>query len=90
PANFTNTVNGAYFGAVKELELSDQAKDWYIWARAWFETGLVSQTGAWCLSVVDSENKFIAGMAIEKSERARNKALVVFLMGDGAGGSRVV
>lgn len=90
PANFTNTVNGAYFGAVKELKLSDQAKDWYIWARAWFETGLVSQTGAWCLSVVDSENKFIAGMAIEKSERARNKALVLFLMGDGAGGSRVV
>ncbi|NGG16473.1 phage tail family protein, partial [Streptococcus anginosus] len=69
PANFTNTANGAYFGAVKELKLSEQAKDWYIWARAWFETGLVSQTGAWCLSVVDSENKFIAGMAIEKSER---------------------
>lgn len=90
PADFTNTANGAYFGAVKELKLSEQAKDWYIWARAWFETGLVSQTGAWCLSVVDSENKFIAGMAIEKSERARNKALVVFLMGDGAGGSRVV
>lgn len=90
PANFTNTANGAYFGAVKELQLSQQAKDWYIWARAWFETGYVSQTGAWCLSVVDSDNHFIAGMAIEKSERTRNKALVIFLMGDGAGGSRVV
>ncbi|WP_144211018.1 phage tail family protein, partial [Streptococcus constellatus] len=90
PANFTNTANGAYFGAVKELKLSEQAKDWYIWARAWFETGLVSQTGAWCLSVVDSDNHLIAGMAIEKSERARNRALVLFLMGDGAGGSRVV
>lgn len=89
PANFTNTANGAYFGAVKELQLSQQAKDWYIWARAWFETGYVSQTGAWCLSVVDSDNHFIAGMAIEKSERTRNKALVVFLMGDGAGGSLV-
>ncbi len=89
-ADFTNTADGAYFGAVKELNLSQQAKDWYIWARAWFETGYVSQTGAWCLSVVDSDNHFIAGMAIEKSERTRNKALVVFLMGDGAGGSRVV
>lgn len=88
PSGFKNTSNSNWYGAIKELTLSDRATEWYIWARAWFETGLMGQTGAWCLSVVDSENKFIAGMAIEKYDRVGNRAKVIFLIGDGKGGSQ--
>ena len=89
PGNFTNTANGAQFGAVKELVLSETAQNWYIWAKARFETGLMGQTGAWCLSVVDENNRFIAGMAIEKTDTTGNTAQVRFLMGDGNGGSSI-
>lgn len=89
-SGFSDPSNSAFFGAVKELNLSEQAKDWYIWARAWFEAGLMGQTGAWCLSVVDSDNYFIAGMAIEKHDRVGNQAKIFFLLGDGSGNSRIV
>lgn len=90
PSNFSNTANGSQFGAVKELTLSESAQNWYIWAKACFETGLASQTGAWCLAVVDDKNNFIAGMAIEKTNTTANIATIHFLLGDGAGGSRSV
>jgi len=91
PAFSTSGTSGAYqYGAIKELELSETAQNWYIWARAWFETGLDGQTGAWCLSVIDENNHFIAGMAIEKNDTIGNTAQIRFLVGDGAGGSRVV
>lgn len=90
PSSFSNSANGAQFGAIKELTLSETAQNWYIWARACFETGLVNQTGGWCLSVVDDQNRFIAGMAIEKTNTTANIATVHFLIGDGAGGSRPV
>lgn len=90
PSDFTNTTSGAQFGAIKEHTLSQSAKSWYLWAKAWFETGQIDQTGAWCLSVVDTNNKFLAGMAIEKTNLVSNQATVHFLLGDGAGGSRSV
>ncbi|MGN8690367.1 hypothetical protein ACTND8_10750 [Atopobiaceae bacterium HCP3S3_F7] len=90
PGSFTNSANGRQFGAIKELALSESAQNWYLWAKAWFETGQVDQTGAWCLAVVDSNNNFIAGMAIEKTNTTQNQATVHFLLGDGAGGSRSV
>lgn len=91
PAFSTSGTSGALqYGAIKELELSETAQNWYIWARAWFETGLYGQTGAWCLSVIDENNHFIAGMAIEKDDTVGNTAQIRFLVGDGAGGSRVV
>lgn len=91
PAFSTSGTSGAYqYGAIKELELSETAQNWYIWVRAWFETGLDGQTGAWCLSVIDENNHFIAGMAIEKNDTIGNTAQIRFLVGDGAGGSRVV
>ncbi|MGO5318002.1 hypothetical protein ACTQZK_12820, partial [Paraeggerthella sp. LCP19S3_G8] len=49
PGSFTNSANGRQFGAIKELALSESAQNWYLWAKAWFETGQVDQTGAWCL-----------------------------------------
>lgn len=92
PNSFTtNGTSGAYqYGAVKEYTLSNPISQWYIWARAWFETGLMGQTGAWCLTVLDENNHLIAGMAIEKDDIVGNTANVRFLMGDGNGGSRTV
>lgn len=92
PSSFkTSGTSGALqYGAVKEYTLSDPISQWYIWARAWFETGLMGQTGAWCLTVLDEGNHLIAGMAIEKDDTVGNTANIRFLMGDGSGGSRTV
>lgn len=92
PSSFkTSGTSGAYqYGAVKEYTLSNSISQWYVWARAWFETGLMGQTGAWCLTVLDESNHLIAGMAIEKDDTVGNTANVRFLMGDGSGGSRTV
>ncbi|MCO4558908.1 hypothetical protein Si096_01473 [Streptococcus infantarius subsp. infantarius] len=92
PSSFkTSGTSGALqYGAVKEYTLTNPISQWYIWARAWFETGLMGQTGAWCLSVLDESNQLIAGMAIEKDDTVGNTANIRFLMGDGSGGSRTV
>ncbi|MCO4467221.1 hypothetical protein Si133o_01220 [Streptococcus infantarius subsp. infantarius] len=92
PSSFkTSGTSGALqYGAVKEYTLNNPISQWYIWARAWFETGLMGQTGAWCLTVLDESNHLIAGMAIEKDDTVGNTANVRFLMGDGSGGSRTV
>ena len=92
PSSFrTSGTSGALqYGAVKEYTLTNPISQWYIWARAWFETGLMGQTGAWCLTVLDESNHLIAGMAIEKDDTVGNTANVRFLMGDGSGGSRTV
>ena len=91
PANFpTSGTAGAFgYGACKEYVLEKPVEQWYIWARAWFETGLVSQNGEWCLAVIDENNHLLAGMALEKNDRIRNEACVRFLVGDGNGGSMV-
>jgi hypothetical protein len=91
PASFpTSGTAGAFgYGACKEYILETPVEQWYIWARAWFETGLVSQNGEWCLAVIDEDNHLLAGMAIEKNDRTRNDAYVRFLVGDGNGGSIV-
>lgn len=92
PSSFrTSGTSGALqYGAVKEYTLTNPISQWYIWARDWFETGLMGQTGAWCLTVLDESNHLIAGMAIEKDDTVGNTANVRFLMGDGSGGSRTV
>ena len=91
PANFpTSGTAGAFsYGACKEYVLDTPVEQWYIWARAWFETGLVSQNGEWCLAVIDENNHLLAGMALEKNDPIRNEACVRFLVGDGNGGSMV-
>ncbi|WP_171333628.1 phage tail family protein, partial [Enterococcus cecorum] len=78
---FTNTANGGYFGAIQELPLSETCTDWYIWARARFEAGLMGQTGEWALCVADENNQLIAGMIIEKYDRSGNKGQVCFTIG---------
>lgn len=88
--NFTNTQNGSWYGGVKEKRFSETSKNWYLWAQAWFEAGLMGQTGAWCIAIIDKNNHLIAGMAIEKSDSVGNRAYVSFLVGDNKGGSRVI
>lgn len=92
PDDFTTSgTSGAIeYGALKEYTLTNPVSEWYIWARAWFETGLVGQTGSWCLTVLDENNQLIAGYAIEKYDTIGNTSTINFLMGDGAGGTRVV
>lgn len=89
-ADFTNSAGGGQYGAIKELTLTETATNWYIWAKAWFETGRFGQTGNWCLTVLDEDNHLIAGMALEKGDTTGNAAKVQFLLGDGVGGSRNV
>lgn len=91
PSSFTTSgTAGAFsYGACKEYVLEAPVEQWYIWARAWFETGLVTQNGEWCLTVIDENNHLLAGMALEKNDRTRNEAYVSFLVGDGNGGSIV-
>lgn len=92
PSSFTTsgTAGAHQYGAIKEYTLSNPASQWYIWARALFETGLTGQTGAWCLTVLDENNHLIAGMTLEKDDVVGNTAMVHFLLGDGSGGSRTV
>ncbi len=71
----------AYYGAIKEFTATETADSWYIWARAWFETGKVEQTGMWTLAVVSDEGKPIAAMSIHKSSLVSNDAIVTFQLG---------
>nr|ABB02696.1 putative tail component [Streptococcus phage 700P1] len=87
---YTNTTNSNFFGAIKELALSQTAKDWRIWARARFETGLMGQTGQWTLAVVDTNNHVLAAMSIDKFDRAGNSAKISFIVGDNLGNMRTV
>lgn len=88
PTSFSNS-GYSYYGACKELIFDTPMKYCYTWARAWFETGRMGQTGEWCLAYVDEDNHFIAGMAIEKDDAVGNTANIRFLIGDGNGGSTV-
>lgn len=92
PSSFTTsgTAGAHQYGAIKEYTLTNPISQWYIWARALFETGLMGQTGAWCLTVLDENNHLIAGMTLEKDDVVGNTAMVHFLLGDGSGGSRTV
>ena len=88
PASFSNS-GYSYYGACKELILPTPTAFCYLWARAWFETGVMGQTGEWCLAMVDEDNYVICGMALEKNDAVGNSASVKFLLGTGGGGSKV-
>lgn len=89
PASFTNTAGSSYFGAIKEKVFTTPATDWYLWAQAWYETGAMGQTGAWGLSVIDEENKLIAGLSLDKADAVGNTAKMRFNVGTSAGGARI-
>lgn len=74
-----------WYGAAKELVLTNPIESAYLWGRAWFETGKMGQTGQWTLAFIDENNVFIAGIALSKSDKVGNKAVVYFLGNDGDG-----
>lgn len=78
PASFSNTANSNFFGAIKEISLSESARNWYLWAQAWFETGRMGQTGMWTLAIVDEQNKPIAAYILRKGDTTGNKAQCYF------------
>lgn len=78
PASFSNTANSNFFGAIKEIPLSESARNWYLWAQAWFETGRMGQTGMWTLAIVDEQNKPIAAYILRKGDATGNKAQCYF------------
>lgn len=78
PASFSNTTNSNFFGAIKEIPLSESARNWYLWAQAWFETGRIGQTGMWTLAIVDDQNKPIAAYILKKGDTTGNKAQCYF------------
>lgn len=78
PASFSNTANSNFFGAIKEISLSESARNWYLWAQAWFETGRMGQTGMWTLAIVDEQNKPIAAFILRKGDTTGNKAQCYF------------
>lgn len=78
---YTNTANSSYFGAIKEFVITEPATDWYLWAQAWFETGLMGQTGMWTLSIIAEDNSEIASMHIYKTDKTGNTATITFSAG---------
>ena len=81
PDGYTGT--GDMIGALKEYVLTTPAQHWYIWAKAWFETGIMGQTGQWVLSAIDENGVCIASMIIDKSDATGNRASVFFQVWDG-------
>ncbi|MFI8545283.1 hypothetical protein [Enterococcus casseliflavus] len=75
----------SWYGTAKELVLTDAMDYAYLWGRAWFETGKMGQTGQWTLAFIDENNVFIAGIALSKSDKVGNNAVVYFLGNDGNG-----
>ncbi|MHC5226895.1 phage tail domain-containing protein [Enterococcus sp. LJL99] len=90
PQNYTNPSNYSCFGAIKEKAFTESSEHFYLWAQAWFETGLMGQTGCWTLAILDENNYILAGMALEKVDKVGNSATCRFLVGVGNGGSRVI
>lgn len=82
PASATNN-GGNWYGAAKELILPTPTAYCYLWARAWFETGLNGQTGMWTLAFIDENDKHICSMHLHKSDTTGNKAKVSFRADDG-------
>lgn len=87
PASATNN-GGNWYGAAKELILPTPTAYCYLWARAWFETGKMGQTGMWTLAFIDENDKHICSMHLHKSDTTGNKAKVSFRADDGNGNTQ--
>lgn len=88
PATATND-EGRYYGAAKELVMPTAVQNVYLWARAWFETGKMGQTGMWTLAFIDEDNNHLCSMHIYKTDKVGNSAKVNFHVPDGKGGTAV-
>ena len=77
-------TTGSWSGAIKTIQIPADsegktgAKNWYVWARHWFETTQMGQTGTCSVSVCAADGTAIASYIIEKSDYSGNTAIVWF------------
>ncbi len=74
--NASTTKN--YYGAARELVFDTPVTNLYMWARLWFETGIMGQTGVVTLAFVAEDNTVLATMDIIKTDKVGNSANVIF------------
>lgn len=84
--SFGTRQDSTWNGACQELTLPADstgaygAVNFYCWTRHWFETGVLGQTGEQGIAFLTSDNKFICGMQIVKSDAVGNSAYAEFFV----------
>ena len=91
PASFTQPSGTVeFYGAASEFVLPTASKELYNWSRLWVETGATDQTGNITVALIAEDNTMIAAMAITKKTLTNNTATILFFIGDGKGGKKLV
>lgn len=76
--NLNPSTTKVYYGAARELVFDTPVTNLYMWARLWFETGIMGQTGVITLAFVAEDNTVLATMDIIKTDKVGNSANVIF------------
>lgn len=71
------------YGAANELVFETPVTNLYLWARLWFETGIMGQTGLTTLAFVAEDNTIIGSMDVIKTDTVGNRANVIFSTPEG-------
>lgn len=77
-SNLNPSTTKGYYGAARELVFATPVTNLYLWARLWFETGLMGQTGLSTLAFVAEDNSVLATMDTIKTDKVGNRANVIF------------
>lgn len=77
-SNLNTSTTKGYYGAARELVFATPVTNLYLWARLWFETGLMGQTGLSTLAFVAEDNSVLATMDTIKTDKVGNRANVIF------------
>lgn len=77
-SNLNPSTTKGYYGAARELVFDTPVTNLYMWARLWFETGIMGQTGVITLAFVAEDNTVLATMDIIKNDKVGNSANVIF------------
>lgn len=84
--SFGTRVEGTWNGACQELTLPEDstgaygARNFYCWMCHWFMTGALGQTGEQGIAFLTSDNKFICGVQIVKSDAVGNDAYIEYFV----------
>lgn len=84
--SFGNRLANTWNGACQELILpadstgATGARNFYCWTCHWFMTGRLGQTGEQGIAFLTSDNKFICGVQIVKSDAVGNDAYIEYFV----------
>lgn len=84
--SFGTRQEGTWNGACSELILPADstgaigAKNFYCWMCHWFMTGVLGQTGEQGIAFLTTDNKFICGVQIVKSDAVGNDAYIEYFV----------